>query len=283
MRLDKVDNHYKNFAAKEMRPRQICGQICILISMSDEDSIEDRLDDLDDLIRYLENEKERLKKCVENAAREWEFSEAKAFAKAHGLITRRLHALKNLKDPGFDERTHLYRRLAFLNDEIKTHTDVPSLVKLFKEQLKETNEALDKLENASYSPIDTQHVDDAIFQLVDGTVESFKLHLNKSEELVFDFTCRDKLLQIEFSYKKGVLFPGMKKRLRKIGFQKVDGSRRFIHCIDVSNFKDALKIKQRLAVVLFDVFGRSWFDNPAELEINYKIAPPAENDINDEN
>jgi hypothetical protein len=106
--------------------------------------------------------------------------------------------------------------------------------------------------------------------------------MNKSEELVFDFVCADKLLQIGFSYKKGVLFPGMKKRLRKIGFQKVDGSRRFIHCIDVSNFKDALKIKQRLAVVLFDVFGRSWFDNPAELEIIYEIAPPPENEEREE-
>ena len=247
-----------------------------LDSMSDDDSIEDRLDDLDDLIRYLENEKERLKKCVENAAQQWEFSEAKAFAKAHRLIASRLRALKNLKDPGFDKRTHLYRTLAFLNEQIKTHADVPPLVKLFTEQLKETNEALDTLENATYSPIDTQHVDDAIFQLVDGTIESFRLHLNKSEELILDFVCRDRLLQIGLSYKKGALFPAMKKRLRKIGFEKVDGSRRFVRGVDVSNFKDAQKIKQLLAVVVFDVFGRSWFDNPAALEKEYKVAPPPE-------
>ena len=109
---------------------------------------------------------------------------------------------------------------------------------------------------------------------MDGTIESFKLHLNKSEQLVFDFVCRDELLQIGLSYKKGALFPYMKKRLRIIGYLKVDGFRRFVRSIDVSNFKDAQKIKQLLAVVVFDVFGRSWVDNPAELEIDYKSDPP---------
>jgi hypothetical protein len=66
----------------------------------------------------------------------------------------------------------------------------------------------------------------------------------------------------------------MKKRLHQIGFSKVDGLRKFIRSVDVSNFKDAQKVKQLLAVVVFDVFGRSWFDNPAELEIDYKSNPP---------
>lgn len=249
-----------------------------LDSMINDDSIEDRLDDLDDLIRYLEKEKKHLKECVEKAAEQWEFSEAKAFAKAHRNIAGRLHALKNFRDPGFDERARLYHKLIFLEEQINTHANVPQLVRHFKEELKETNQALDKLEKARHSLIDTQHVDDAIFQLVDGTIESFKLHLNKSEELVFDFVCSDKLLQIGLAYKKGALFPYMKKRLRKIGFLKVDGLRKFIRSVDVSTFKDAQKIKQLLAVVIFDVFGRSWVDNPAELELDYKSnAPRGEN------
>lgn len=214
----------------------------IYMRITDNDSIEDRLDDLEDLICYLEKEKEHLKKCVEKAAEDWEFSEAKAYAKSHRNIAGKLHVLKNLRHPGFNERARLYRTLVFLEEQIKTYADVPKVVRHFTEELKQTNQALDKLENASYSFI--------------------------------DFVCKDKRLQIGFSYKKGALFPSMKKRLRKIGFLKVGGLRRFVRSIHVSNFKDAQKIKQLLAVVVFDVFGRSCFDNPAALEIIYKSDPP---------
>jgi hypothetical protein len=39
----------------------------------------------------------------------------------------------------------------------------------------------------------------------------------------------------------------MKKRLRRIGFSKADELRRFVRSVDVSNLKDAQKIKQLLA------------------------------------
>jgi hypothetical protein len=164
--------------------------------MIDDGSIEDPLDDLDDLIRFLEKEKERLKNCVNEASQELEFSQAKAFAKAYRYVEKRLDTLRNLRDPHFDERARLYRTLVLLEEQIMTYADVPHLFSHLTEQLKETNRALDNLENTSYSPIDSQHVDDAIFQLVNGDIESFRLHLNKRKELVFDFACKDKLVQI---------------------------------------------------------------------------------------
>jgi exonuclease VII small subunit len=244
--------------------------------MTADDNIEDQLDSLEDLIRYLEKEKDRLKKCVETAAEQWEFSEAKAFAKAHGHIVGRLHTLKNLRDPGFDERAGYYRKLVFLEEQLEKYTNAPQLIRHLTEEIKKTNEALDKLEDSKYTLLDTQHIDDAIFLLLDGSIESFRLHLNKSEALVFDFACINNLLRIGLSYKKGSLFPYMKKRLRRIGFSKVDEQRRFVKSIEASNLKDAQKIKQLLAVVIFDVFGRSWFDNPAALEINYTPMEPTD-------
>lgn len=242
--------------------------------MTPDDNIEDRLDNLEDLIRYLEKEKDRLKQCVETAAEQWEFSEAKAFAKEYRHILGRLDILKSLRDPRFGERAHYYRKLVFLEEQLKTYSNDPRLVRHFTEELKKTNEALNELENVKYTLLDTQHIDDAIFLLLDGSIENFKLHLNKSEALVFDFVCINNLLQIGLSYKKKSLFPSMKKRLRRIGFSKVDEQRRFVRSFDVSNLKDAQKIKQLLAVVLFDIFGLNWFDNPAELEINHKPATP---------
>lgn len=244
--------------------------------MTADDNIEDQLDNLDDLIRFLEKEKDRLKKCVETAAEQWEFSEAKAFAKAHGHIAARLHTLKNLRDPGFDERASHYRKLVFLEEQLEKYTNAPQLVRHLTEEIKKTNETLDKLEDSKYTFLDTQYIDDAIFLLLDSSIESFRLHLNKSEALIFDFACINNLVCIGLSYKKGSLFPSMKKKLRRIGFSKVDKQRRFVRSIEVSNLKDAQKIKQLLAVVIFDVFGRSWFDNPATLEINYTPMEPAD-------
>jgi hypothetical protein len=104
--------------------------------MTADDNIEDQLDNLEDLIRFLEKEKDRLKKCVETAAEQWEFSEAKAFAKAHGHILGRLHTLKNLRDPGFDERAHYYRKLVFLEEQLKKYTNAPQLVGHLTEEIK---------------------------------------------------------------------------------------------------------------------------------------------------
>lgn len=247
--------------------------------MTVDDNIEDQLDNLDDLIRFLEKEKDRLKKCVEAAAEEWEFSQAKSFAKAYRHTLGRLHALKSLRDPGFDERAAHYRKLVYLKEQLEKYTHIPHMVRLFTEELRKTNETLDKLEGAKYPLLDTQHIDDAIFRLVDGSIKSFRLHLNKSEALIFDFACLNNLLHIGLSYKKGSLFPSMKKMLRRIGFSKVDGRRKFVRSIEISNLKDALKIKQLLAVVVFDVFDPSWFDNPAELEINHNPDAPLNTDF----
>jgi hypothetical protein len=147
--------------------------------MTDDGSIEGPLDDLDDLIRFLEKEKEWLKNCVDEASREWDFLEAKAFAKAYRYVGKRLATLRNLRDPSSDERARPYRTLMLLGEQIKSYADLPRAFCYLKEQLRETNRALDNLENTTYSPIDSQHVDDAIFQLVNSDIESFRLHLNK--------------------------------------------------------------------------------------------------------
>lgn len=62
----------------------------------------------------------------------------------------------------------------------------------------------------------------------------------------------------------------MKKELCRLGFTRSAGKRHFLRRIDVVAFKDGIRIKQFLAVVLFDVFGHTRLDHPAELELSYK-------------
>ena len=94
--------------------------------------------------------------------------------------------------------------------------------------------------------------------------------MNKKEKVVLDFTLTGHLLGIGLSSKKGTIFGFMKKELRRIRFTKVAGTHRFFRHIDVTAIKDAIQSKQLLSVVLFDVFGPTWFDHPAELELTYK-------------
>jgi hypothetical protein len=237
--------------------------------MVNDELMEDALDDLDDLIQYFELEKKRLKKCIEKASEEWAFSEAEAFAKAYHKVSARLDVLKNLKEPGFDERAYLYQSLVSLEEQKKEHADNPDLVRHFTLELKEVNQALDKLENTSHFLVDTQHIDDAIFLLIKGSIESFRLHMYKRERMVFDFVLVNNEVQIGFSYRPGAIHPSREKRFRKIGFSQIDESR-LVRSIDVSNSNNVQKIKQLLAVIFFDIFNSTWFDSPAELEIRYK-------------
>lgn len=242
-----------------------------MIRMGDID-FEDALHDLDDLIRYFEHEKKRLKKCVEKASEEWAFLEAEAFAKGYDKVSARLNVLKNLKDPNFDERAYLYQSMVSLEEQKKKDADNPDLVRHYALELQDINQALDKLENTRHLLVDTQHVDDAIFLLIENSIESFKLHMNKKEEMVFDFVCKNNSVQIGFSCKTGALHSSREKKFRKIGFSKIDGSRRLVRSIDVSDLKNAQRIKQLLALIAFDIFNPTWFDSPAALEIHYRSA-----------
>lgn len=236
--------------------------------MTHKDDPAEGFDTLEDLIRYLEEERDRLKAVVEDAAREWEFSVAKSYAKAYGQVLRRLEVLKGLRDPNYEKRAHYYRRMVSLEDQLREHRNVPKLAKRYEQELAEVNRVLDELEKTRHVPIDTQHIDDALFDLVEGTIANFKLRLNEELGLVLSFECSEMRLHIRFQYNKGALWPSMKKGLRRLGFRKVEGAREFTRDEAISAFNNAQLIKRMLAVLVFDVLGPSWMDRPVEMEVN---------------
>lgn len=236
--------------------------------MTHQDDSAEGFDTLEDLILYLEAERERLKAAVEDAAREWEFSVARSYAKAYRHVYRRLEVLKGLRNPTYDKRAHYYKRMVRLEDKISEHKNIPTLAKHFGQELADVNRILDQLEKSRHFPIDTQHIDDALFDLVEGTIANFTLRFNKELGLVLCFACSDKRLHIRFLYNKGALWPSMKKRLRRLGFRKFEGAREFTRDEDVSAFNDAQPVKRILAVLVFDVLGPGWMDSPVEMEVN---------------
>jgi hypothetical protein len=59
------------------------GRLLARQRMDNEVHGENELESLDDLIRYYDREVARLKQCVEEASMQWEFSDAKLFAKEY--------------------------------------------------------------------------------------------------------------------------------------------------------------------------------------------------------
>jgi hypothetical protein len=231
--------------------------------------MEESLDNLDDLIRCLEEEQQRLKQSIKRASKEWEFAEAKSYAKAYVRIGARLDVLKNFRDPNLEERAYFYRRLISLEEQQKEYAKLPMLVARFQQEIDAVNLELDQLENMLRPRFETQHIDNALFDLVQGRIFGFKLHLNKNKALVLDFVSCEDSLCISFFYRKGVLWSSVKNRLRQIGFSKIKGEREFSRRFDVRQFKDAQRIKQFLAVAIYDGLGPGWIENP-ELEITHR-------------
>lgn len=228
--------------------------------------MEQAFDNFADLIQYFEDEQERLRKCINDAAAEWDFTEAKRLAKAYRYVQEKLNVLRSLNDRNYDQRMQLLRHLDLLKRISGDHADSPRYTAFLQQEIDETNKVLSELPGPSSFPIDTQYVDDALFDLVEGTITRFKLHLSKTQGLTLDFTCNDKILVITLTYNKGALSSYVKKRIRGIGFHKIDGRRAFVRTLYVGHFQDAQSVKQFLAVLVFDVLSRYELDNPAALE-----------------
>lgn len=88
---------------------------------------------------------EHTKHRVEEAARAWEFGEAKAYARTHRQVAHRIYVLKNLRDPAYAERARLYSLLIHLEEYEKTYAAYPDITGRTRAEIRQVNETLDKL------------------------------------------------------------------------------------------------------------------------------------------
>ena len=110
---------------------------------------------------------------------------------------------------------------------------------------------------------DSQHIDDAIFDIVDNVITSFQLVFT-GQNISINFQSQpNSFLEISIGPTNAVYegFLVSKKHIRaleNLGFHLDSGADKYVYQYDLSTFKDALFIKTLLARVIYDAFVR-WY------------------------
>ncbi|NRF37744.1 hypothetical protein [Pedobacter foliorum] len=156
--------------------------------------------DLEELIEAYEIEKAELEKQISEYLEEADYIYAHYHNKALEIINRRLDVLRNLHNPFY---------LSIAEEEWKISTYSKLLAKpeykyqvdFFSKYLRESENKVINWKQASFSPkYDSQEVDDALFDLVNGTGKGFKLYFKTDPNIFASFALGDHFIEIKLFY-----------------------------------------------------------------------------------
>jgi len=220
--------------------------------------------DLDELIQILEKEKTLLKNTISEHLNEGDYRVANRYSKGLAEVSARLSILYQFRDPYKQEVDRLAQQKKSLTKQIDKYKNNEFMTDYLLDQLNQMNDQTREIVARNIEPFqDTQHIDDALFDIAAGVINSF--------QLIF----KDKLIDIKFERKPGDILDmsiGPAKALRKIylmrkrnkraleslGFHLESSRERYVYHYDLKTFKDALVIKTLLARLFYDVFTR-WY------------------------
>jgi hypothetical protein len=221
--------------------------------------------DLDQIIEYLESEKQSLELSIKSYLLEKDFQYAHYQQEELWRVNNKLATFQYFKDPLYHKKQELERLKELFNgfDENDNLTDI-----YHRRITKKENEIKTDQLTASYFN-DTQVIDDALFELYERRFKKFRLCLNKPSALYLYFELNvNNLLSISISSDAVLDMYGYDKEnyddedeerelfiLKKMGFEQSDGLDWIVYHIDMNDFKDATAIKLILARISYDVFG----------------------------
>ncbi|MGC3944803.1 MAG: hypothetical protein QM762_09840 [Chryseolinea sp.] len=236
--------------------------------MNDDEIEDDEIGGIQDLIHYHQREMTRMRKRLDQAKDDHEFEEARSYEREFFRHESKLRLLRTLKDPMFDRRASLYNDLVRTEEMMRDSPHLHHFITQCNLRIKRINEELDEIESKKQSHLETQYIDDAIFELGQGSIQSFRIYLNKREGLVLDFHRGKQSLLIYLRYNKGMLYKSDKRHLRQQGFVTTEEKRTFVREFDNGVFFNAQPVKQMLSAILFDILGHGRFDKNTELIID---------------
>jgi hypothetical protein len=212
--------------------------------------------DLEELIEAYETEKAALEKQISEYVKEQDYLYAHYHQRALRTVNRRLDVLKDLQNP-------YYRRISQEERMIDHYRNMTNLygerhAMYIEKQIRECEDKIQALGAAEFKPgLDSQEIDDALFNLADGTLKGFKLYFKTSPDAFVSFALDGNTIAIKLgdntaapdSYQYIV---GNVNQLKSLGFQLREGQ--WIHHSNFDGFKDALEIKIILARLIYDFF-----------------------------
>jgi hypothetical protein len=218
--------------------------------------------DLELLLAYYEEEKQSLEKMIANSLKEHDYLIAHYHFNALGIADDHLRVLNGFKRPHYDEerQIEIMQYLLFnLKDEI--------LRSCWMDEIESRKKKLNLLGNEKIKPaIDDQQIDDALFDLYEGRIKAFQLHISEEEHNYFNFEMiKNNFLQISINrailnldYDLDDVEAGPKNPphpLMRLGFtlNLIEDTFIFSYCMD--NFRNAILIKKLLARFFYDILG----------------------------
>lgn len=219
---------------------------------------------LDETIEIYQQQKQQIDRLILAAIEEGDYLSAHYHSNGRRQINYKLQVFNTLQDPNHDQKQYLQKLLDRSSEfYIGRGKGIPEYIQDMVKQLAQLNQ------RDNLHCYDTQHIDDALFELSEGKLNSFKLILIKEQSLELNFTVSDKILQISFpplaKIKEKYLLESKIPPLTSLGF-KANESGQLAFRQNLTVFKDTLLLKQLLSRIVFDVFFFKELDQPLTLE-----------------
>jgi hypothetical protein len=226
---------------------------------------------LAELIELLKAEQQELESAIENCVVEREFKQAHRHDKALRKVNRQLQTLYNLQDPSYEERQHLVHRM----DSYKKFLADPKYSGMTDHFLDKMNEVKrqSSQQHKEAEQLDTQIIDECIYQVIERKIKSFKFNLYRKANLYLHFKLINNQLQISFTpfaqlkEDEYMLVKRNKKALKALGFIYAGNKEYLYYLYDLNGLKDALEIKNLLSRIVFEVYYFKSLDHPTTIEV----------------
>lgn len=226
--------------------------------------------ELEKIIDFYEEEKQRLENLIQLAIGETEYKVAHYHQKALKKTNIKLNCLKSLETPNFDKIQWLASVKGTYEEMIASRNQP---IDYFEQEIKRMNSELENLKKFSKAPsIDGQEFDDLIFDMAEGKLIKFRFFLGRTDQdFYLDFEKIDNQIMISIPYKRlkkdYILFKSSARALKSLGFNKTEDKKSMVLHFDLAGFRDAIAIKTLTSRILYDAIGYSHLTNNTILQI----------------
>lgn len=218
--------------------------------------------DLDQIIEYFETEKKSLEVSIKRSLAEYDYLYAHYQQEGLWRLDIHLGVLKGFKDPFYYKKDEIERWLRWMGS-----FEDSERFSFYKDTIAEKRNELEKLnrQQADYYFIDSQVIDDALFDLYEKRIRKFRLCLSAEENFNLDFEISGGFLkithQLDSQYSDFVDSTDFddddiasKHPLINLGFEWDTNEKKFVYHYDMNGFKEALPVKILLSRIAYEKF-----------------------------
>ncbi|WP_316786183.1 hypothetical protein [Pedobacter frigiditerrae] len=226
-------------------------------------------EELNEILRFYEEEKQGLEDIIKSYIKEFEYKAAYFHSKRLKKVSQKIQLLKNLSNPYSDKIESLQRMREMyniVNPILKDNTEYSNYLANQKNNIDIQIENL--INQNKGERLDGQEFDDLIFSLVEDRLQNFRFYLNKESNLFLDFKKNNNSLVISIpnynSLKEDHILRKSSIRLLKgIGMKKDKIEKKLILNFPLYNFKNSIEIKTLTSRIIYDGFGYHNLKNPS--------------------